>query len=243
MIHLVSTFYLSKYNNSLDNERTNELIAALIHNLNSNIIQKIHLFIDSNDAMEKLNEIKSNNINSNKIITISINKQPTYHDFFGYILNNLPNNICMIANSDIYLHSYNLNLIKLLSCGKYCYALTRHEHDMSCPLIDKYFNSHDCYIFNSKYLDNRILCLNTNFQQNLIGIESRIIKSFCNLKFKVFNPCKQIKIVHLHKTNLRNYTMNDWIGLHKYGDDDFLFKSCWYIPPSIITLKKKINNK
>ena len=77
------------------------------------------------------------------------------------------------------------------------------------------------------------------FKQNLIGIESRIIKSFCDLSFKVFNPCNQIKIVHLHKTNLRNYTLNDWIGLHTYGDEYFLKNSCWYIHPSILILNEK----
>jgi len=239
MINLISTFYLSKYNSSLDDERTDELIQALINNLNSDIIEKIHLFIDDNDTFEKLNEIKSNNINSHKIVSINIKHQPTYHDFFNYILNNLPNHICMISNSDIYVHSYDINLLKLLAYEKYCYALTRYEYDMTHPLIDNYFGSHDCYIFNSKYLDNRIICENTNFKQNLLGIETRIIKSFCELGFKVFNPCKQIKIVHLHKTNLRNYTLNDWIGLHKYGDDNFLKKSCWYIPPLILSLNQK----
>jgi len=239
MINLITTFYLSKYNSSLDNERTDELIEALINNLNSHIIEKIYLFIDDNDTLEKLNEIKSSNINSHKIISINIKHQPTYHDFFNYILNNLPNNICMISNSDIYLHSYDINLLNLLTYEKYCYALTRYEYDMTYPLINYDCGSHDCYIFNSKYLDHRIICENTNFKQNLIGIETRIIKSFCELRYKVFNPCKQIKIVHLHKTNLRNYTIDDWIGLHKYGDDDFLKKSDWYITPSILSFSEK----
>jgi hypothetical protein len=239
MINLITTFYLSKYNNSLDNERTNELIQALLNNLNSDIIEKIHLFVDDNDSLQKLKEIISNYINSHKIIIISIDKQPTYHYFFNYILNNLPNNICMISNSDIYLHSYDINLLNLLSYEKYCYALTRYEYDMTSKLIDNYLGSHDCYIFNSKYLDNRIICENTKFIQNLPGIETNIIKSFCELKFKIFNTCKQIKIVHLHKTNLRNYTINDWIGLHKYGDNNFLKNNCWYVPPSILSLNEK----
>lgn len=243
MINLISTFYLSKYNNLLDNERTNELIQALMNNLNSDIIKKIHLFIDENDTLEKLNEIKSNNINSDKIVIIYINKQPTYHDFFNYSLNNLPNQICMISNSNIYLNLYDINLINLLNYEKYCYALTRYEHDMKNPLIDNYLGSHDCYIFNSKFLDNRIICENTNFKQNLPGIETRIIKSFCDLNYKVFNPCKQIKIVHLHKTNLRNYNINNWIGLHKYGDNETFKNSCWCIPPSILSLNIILENK
>jgi len=238
MINIISAFYISKYKNSLDNQRTDELCNALINNLNCDIIKKIHLFIDDFDSLELLNKIILENYNSSKIVIIGI-KKPIYHDFFNYILNTLPNDICMIINSDIYLHFYDINILNLLSYEKYCYALTRYEYDMTHPLIDLYLGSHDSYIFNSKYLDNRIICKETNFKQNSLGIESNIIKSFCELGFKVFNPCKQIKIVHLHKTNLRNYTLNDWIGLHKYGDDSFLKNSCWYIHPSILILNEK----
>jgi hypothetical protein len=238
MINLISSFYLSKYNSLLDDERTDELIQALINNLNSYIIEKIHLFIDDNDSYEKLNEIKYNNINSHKIVSINIKHQPTYHDFFNYILDNLPNHICMISNSDIYLHSYNINLLKLLDYNKYVYSLTRYEYDMTHPWIDIYNGSHDCYIFNSKYLDNRIICENTNFKQNLLGIETRIIKSFYDLNYIIFNPCKQIKIVHLHKTNLRNYTIEDDVAIHK-NDYELWRNSVWYTAPCILELNKK----
>ena len=138
MINIISTFYISKYGSSNDNKRTDELIQALINNINSEIIEKIHLFIDDDDSLEKLNEIKSKSNNSDKIVIIAIKKQPIYHDFFNYILEKLPNNICMIINSDIYLHSYDKNLINLLSFNKYLYALTRYEYDMSHSLINNY---------------------------------------------------------------------------------------------------------
>ena len=98
MINIISTFYISKYGSSNDNKRTDELIQALINNINSEIIEKIHLFIDDDDSLEKLNEIKSKSNNSDKIVIIAIKKQPIYHDFFNYILEKLPNNICMIIN-------------------------------------------------------------------------------------------------------------------------------------------------
>jgi hypothetical protein len=235
MINIISTFYISKYGSSLDDQRTDELCEAFKNNLNSNIIQKIHVFVDDADSLKKLNEIIATNKNSDKIVIIGIKKQPTYHDFFNYILEKLSNNICMIINSDIYLYSYSKSLLKLLNYNRHVYALTRYEYDMTHSLIDNYNGSHDCYIFNSKYLDNRIICENTNFKQNLLGIESRIIKSFTDLQFRIFNPCRQIKIVHLHKTNLRNYKDSDWIGLHKYGDNMFK-KFFWYVPPSILYL-------
>ena len=239
MINIISTFYISKYGSSLDNDRTNELCDSFINNLNNDIVEKIHIFVDDFESLKKLNEVTYKNYNSKKISVIKIKKNPTYHDFFNYILDKLPNNICMITNADIYLHSYDINLLKLLNSNKYVYALTRYEYDMSHPFINDYNGSHDCYIFNSKYLNNRIICENTNFRQNLLGIESRIIKSFFDLNYIIYNPCKQIKIVHLHKTNLRNYTNSDDVALHNKNIKLWL-KSVWHIAPCILELSEKI---
>ena len=75
MIHLIYRFCI---NNKI----------ALIKNINSDIIKKIHLFIDDNDDLEKLNEI-----NSHKIVIISVKKNPDYNDFFNYVLDKIPNEI------------------------------------------------------------------------------------------------------------------------------------------------------
>jgi len=203
MINLIYRFYI---NNKI----------ALINNLNSDIIEKIHLFIDNNDTLEKLNEIKSNNINSHKIVIISVKKNPTYHDFFNYVLDVLPNHVCMISNSDIYLHSYDINLINLLVHEKYCYALTRYEYNMTYLSIN-----HDCFIFNSKYLNN-------NLDRNLLEIEKKIILLFSGLKYKVFNPYKQIKIVNIHNIL---YSLND-------NKELFIKKNFWYVPPSLLLINK-----
>ena len=103
---------------------------------------------------------------------------------------------------------------------------------MSHPLMNDYHGSHDAYIFNSAFIDKSIINEHTNFYQNMIGIESRIIKTLCDAGFQVYNPCKQIKIVHLHKTELRNH--GEWVGLHKCGDDAFHRKNCWWVEPTVL---------
>lgn len=229
MINIISTFYLSKYNSPLDNDRSNELLSAFIKNFESPFVEKIHLFIDDNESLEKLNNIIKK---SDKVKIIEVGKKPKYSDFFKYISENLKDDICMITNADIYLYDCPLNLIQLLKDNKNAYALTRHEYDMSHPLIDHFGGSHDCYIFNSKFLNNDLENEDINLHQNLPGIETHIIKYFFDQGFKIFNPCTQIKIVHLHKTNLRNH--GPLVSLHIPGDYDFFYKSCWYVPPITI---------
>jgi hypothetical protein len=227
MIDIISSFYISKYSSHLDILRSQELEQCVLNNVNSSFVNKIHLFVDDNDALIRLKEITSY---SDKIVVISVGIKPKYSDFFNYILNNLNDNICMITNSDIYLLDVDERLIENLNSDKIMYALTRHEYNMTCPLINNYYGSHDCYIFNSKFITKDIINSHTDFYQNVLGIESHIVKNFCDFNFRVFNPCRQIKIVHLHKTELRNYG-NNWVGLHKCGDLPFQKSSCWWIPP------------
>ena len=229
MINIISTFYVSKYSSNLDSLRTKELETSLINNISSPFVEKIHLFVDDNDSLIRLNELTNN---SDKIVIIAVGIKPKYSNFFNYIINNLNDKICMITNSDIYLFECNLNLIDRLKNEKICYALSRYEYDMSCYQIDNYGGSHDCYIFNSKFINGKIINQHTDFYQNFPGIETHIIKNFCDNNFQVFNPCKQVKIVHLHKTQLRNH--GQWIGLHKCGDWDYHRKSCWWVPPIIL---------
>jgi len=225
MINIITTFYVSDYKSKKDTERTQELVTSLLNNLRSCLIEKIHLFVDNNESLSYLNSITK----SEKIVIIEVGKKPIYSDFFNYILNSLPNKICMITNSDIYISDFEEFLINKLRNEKIMYALTRYEHDMRDPLIKNYAGSHDCYIFNSSFIDKKIINDHTRHPQNCPGIESHIIKNFCDQGFKVYNPCYQLKIVHLHATHLRNHTQ--WIGLHKSGDFDYLKSSSWWVPP------------
>jgi hypothetical protein len=227
-MNIISTFYISKYSSHLDDLRSKELEECLSNNISSPFIEKIHLFIDDDDALKRLHEIT----NSDKIVIIEVGKKPKYSDFFNYIINNVQDKICMITNADIFLHETNDTLIEKLKEDKIVYALTRYEHDMSHPLINGYCGSHDAYIFNSKFINDTIINEHTQFYQNFPGIETHIIKTFHDNGFKVLNPCKQIKIVHLHKTDLRQH--GQWIGLHNCGDYNFHIKSCWWVPPVVL---------
>ena len=184
----------------------------------------------SSSSSSSSNSSSSNSSNSSSSSTSSSTSSSSR--CLSLLLNNVKNKLCMIANSDIFLYESDNKLIEQLHENKFAYALTRYEHDMTCQLINGYGGSHDAYIFNSKYLNDSIINEHTHFYQNFPGIETHIIKTFCDNGFKVFNPCKQIKIVHLHKTNLRCY--GNWIGLHKQGDYDFHQKNCWWVPPIIL---------
>ena len=166
------------------------------NNIKCKYIEKIHLYVDDNDALNKVLELKSDKIN-----IIMIGKQPLYSDFFEYAIDNLKNKICMISNSDIYLYECDIDCLIRLSDN--IFALTRHEHDLSKPLIDKRYGSHDAFIFNSP-LDKKIL-VNLHHIQNVAGSDDSVVNNLVDNGYNLYNPCFQIKIVHLHKSELRTY--------------------------------------
>ena len=204
MINLITSFYLSK-----NIERQKELDDTLINNNNSLYISKIHLFLDNEECSEYLNKLINDR---SKIVIIKIGNQPLYSDLFQYA-NTLPNEICMISNSDIWLKEIKKDYLinTLQQKHNIVYSLTRHEHDNSCPLIDNYLGSHDVFMFKSPINSNIIKRI--NHPQNVWGSENVLLYELQKFA-RIYNPCRSIIIVHEHKSGERN---DDRIRIN-YGD-------------------------
>jgi len=230
MINLISSFYLP-----LDENRRYEIIKTLNKNINSKHISKIHLFLDNEECKEYLNANVDDN--EKKINIIEFYKQPLYSDFFTFA-NTLKDDICMIANSDIWLHKIiNTKILDILKQNS-IFALTRHEHDTSCPLITNYQGSHDAFIFKSPL--NEKLIKHIQHPQNVWGSENVLLYELNKLNYNIFNPCKGIIIVHEHKNENRDPTRIR-INRGDYdGDGVYKIRSICVIPsgPGFNTQKK-----
>jgi hypothetical protein len=80
MINIISTFYVSKYSSNLDNLRSKELEDCLVNNISCPFVDKVHLFVDDNDALIRLKELTND---SEKIVVIGVGQKPKYNDFFN----------------------------------------------------------------------------------------------------------------------------------------------------------------
>ena len=93
---------------------------------------------------------------------------------------------------------------------------------MSCPQITYFCGSHDCFIFKSPInFMNKINSI--NHVQHYWGSENIICWELANSNINLYNPCHQIKIVHLHKSNLREIDRKE-VGAGRIHS----------IPPSIL---------
>jgi hypothetical protein len=195
MINIITSFYFSNINHPNIEERNTELQTCLNNNLNNPLIEKIHLYVDDDKALNYLNSLNNQKIN---IIAV---KKPLYSDLFKYAFDNLKNKICMVTNSDIYMHEADINVLNILNQDNIVFSLTRYEHDMGSPLIDKYQGSHDCFLFKSPL--NYSLIENIQHAQHHWNSEGIVLYELNRINAKIFNPCRQIKIVHLHKSDIR----------------------------------------
>lgn len=209
MIHLITSFFQSKLQHPNIGHRNREIVTCVRENLSRGFFEKLHLFVDDEASLEVL---KANFGDTEKIVIIgdvSYNKQPTYKDMFDYAQNNLNGKLCMITNSDIYLHGCPQYVLDKLS-NNTVYALTRHENNGTKPLIDDYHGSHDSFIFQSPL---NVSTDEMNFYQNIWGSEARLLSILYRQNLTIKNPCIQLKIIHVHDSDVRNPN-REWIGWH-----------------------------
>lgn len=201
LCNIITSFYIP-INDSI---RETELKTALNNNLENQSIHRIHLFLDKELDKEYIDSLATEK--REKIVIIKIGSQPLYSDLFNYANENLKNEICLITNGDISLQtSIEPKFIYLLK-NNYIFALTRYEQDKTSLLISDYDGSHDMFIFKSPL--NKGIERLIQHKQNIWGSENRVIDILFSYKYKLINPCFQIKIVHHHDMKRANRIENN----------------------------------
>lgn len=192
MINFISSFYLNK-------ERQEELDTALRKNIEQRLIKKIYLFLDDKKAYEYLLE----NFEINKIKIKILERIPLYSDLF-LCANLLPKGeICMISNNDIWLKSIRFKELLTELESNMIYALKRHEYNLE-PKLQKEQpdgGSADSFIFKSPV--PKSIIEDTKHTQNQWGSENIVMFEFWRKKYRLYNPCFHIIIVHEHRSEER----------------------------------------
>lgn len=200
---IIQSFYYSS-----DSIRQKEIEHALHSNLNKDFVKGIHLFIEEKDYDLFIKSVFITHEKYNKITLVKFEGQPKYPDLFKYG-SDLEDRICCICNSDIEfsIENTDMRLLEQLYNNKVIYFLTRHEYNMSFPLITNFGGSHDAFIFHSNTLRSTINNIDfsfINYIQNTSGIEALLTIFFIEqLNYKIFNPCFQIKLIHHHQSQVR----------------------------------------
>lgn len=170
-------------------------------------LKKINLFVQVYEAENKERQIelatclkinKSLNVNSvNYLNVIEIKDRLTFNQMFE-LTKDYPNDINIIANSDIYFNETILQT-RFMSNND-CYALTRWDYSDKKAVLFYRKDSQDVWVFNGVAKVN-----GGNYYLGKPGCDNRLAKEIVDSGYQLSNPSKSIHAIHLHETNFRTY--------------------------------------
>ena len=213
---------LIEYFKSKNDARDKEYLFCIQQNLFNKFVEKVFVFISDESELVLTND---------KLVIVKTQNRPTFRDLFEYANDHLREQICVIANTDIFLDETLSNLIDFNFTDVFI-SLTRWDvFNVENKWVMRYYNhpwkdhylpdgtrseeesittgdlSQDAWIFKSPIkVDDR-----SNFLMGKPGCDNRISQVLHELGYDVRNPSQQIIIKHLHQTNYRTYTQNDTV--------------------------------
>jgi hypothetical protein len=199
-----------EYFKSKNKNRDIEYISCIKENIKNNFIDKIYVFISDDSILY---------IESEKIEIIKIDNRPTFHFLFEWCNINLPDEICIVANTDIFFDS-TIEYLNNNDLTNTFIALTRwdliiKDNQWFVDFYNKPWNdgittgmlSQDSWIFKTPIkLDER-----SKFLMGKPGCDNRIVQIYHENDYNVKNPSMQIVSKHLHVSNYRTYNNRDMV--------------------------------
>jgi hypothetical protein len=212
------TLFINYYEDkSLD--RRLELDTCLINNVYNKSINTILVFV-SKEFYKKLCSPDSKNdtdimklIRSNKKMYVIINERPTYNEMF-YATNYFPNDINIIANSDIYFDAESLKTLKAMEWPSTTgLALTRWDYvkNSAGGMVKETYefldrrDSQDTWMFNGAVKT----IPGADFTLGMRGCDNAICHLLSESGYAMFNPSRTIRTYHLHLCQIKNYSSHE----------------------------------
>ena len=184
-----------------DLARRRELLECIHHNINLGFDEVI-IF---NDSVEPV-------INVPGVQNIFTNSRISYLDFINIV--NDPKNfgaLVVLTNSDIKLDSKILQLVGLKN--RILIALSRYESNGQ--LTEFAFYSQDVWVMTSQPI-HRSIIYQCNIPLGVPGCDQRFGEIIFSAGFSVFNPCLEIKNIHLHSNVATHLDENRLFGTYLF---------------------------
>lgn len=168
-----------------------------------------------------------------KLEIIPIRKRPFFSDAFSLANQSGSDHIAVICNGDIYFdQNSQLDCAHAVGADE-LWTISRYEEEAG----DRWRlyelaaeGSHDCWIFRTP-----LRAFQSDYHLGILGCDEILSQRAVESGFRVSNPCLSIQCRHLHRTNIRNNTL-DLKNRSYWHDDDYmkLGKQTYCAPPSKI---------
>lgn len=236
--------YLNYYNDS-NPARQAELTYCLSQNILNPLIDEIVLVVDN----ESTNLYEFNKFNKVNVI-MHTGMRPTYRYFFDLMNSKIQagNEIHILANTDIYFQEGALEkIIKYINPGV-CFALSAWDKTTTGDLIIEKQNegndewvskndSQDAWIFRGP-VKQVPLC---EFSMGRPGCDNAVAACLIKAGYEVFNPALEIKLIHVHITNIRHYDTKDYTKIEGGINPDRVYQEYKLLKPTDLSEVPIIN--
>lgn len=192
----MTSLFLSHYSEP-DAARQAELCSALARNLENPLIDAVWLLDEKGSVCVDVAEAP-------KIRQIPCLKRPGFDQFFEAIaLHSGENDINILANSDIFFDE-SLSVAAGIGADD-CYALSRWDTDDVEPILFNTPDSQDAWIFRGPPR-RALIEASRSFAPGVGGCDNRLAYEFEKAGYRVSNPSKSIRALHLHKSGVRRWS-------------------------------------
>jgi len=182
--------------------RDKEIKDCFFKNVTNDSIEKIVCFKDFDTDIPT---------NDAKVQYVNHIGRPKYEDFFRAMKHfSHPNNVSILANTDIYFDKSLRALLDHKFKPNQCFAISRWEKSAEQLSLQTGSDSQDVWIFKGWPRDT----VYGDFCLGKAGCDNRIAHELEKAGYILSNPVHTIKCIHLHQSQLRRYSRakNDMIS-------------------------------
>jgi hypothetical protein len=204
-------FLVTQYHDNNPN-RQSDINACLIKNIENEYLDEVHLLVEKHYVLDFIPEKQRH-----KLKQINIRKRLTYEDAFRYYNQNLSNEICVLANPDVYMDSsigllrdvnFNLDIIFALNHYETNTKLLNGMTYNDCEELKvDYIKPYQPSIWNQSawaWRRDKILVPNSAIELGSECCDNRIAHLLQKTKlWNIINPSHLICINHIDTVNIK----------------------------------------
>lgn len=179
-------------------ERRAELERCLAENRKNLSIDQIYLMVDDDADVD---------ISDGRVTVIAMDRRVTYQDWIRFTEQYCPEHISVLANADIFFDHTLVHLKELFEADPTGFmALSRYElKEGETSLHPNPHWSQDVWAYYPAKGTNPDRDHRLNFPLGVPRCDNKVAYVFSVYGHAVYNPCRQVRSIHVHESGLRNY--------------------------------------
>jgi len=205
-VHLIAQYFRLEFKDPVrplvvELHRVREMEEAFRLNLEHPSVAAVHVLTETRRDYDYVVTLGDLFDRCRKLRIFHIGMRARYKEYARHATQHLKGQVVVMLHADISLGTGWEHLRKEKLQGA-VYALSRYEYpDQAIKCSSEYRGSHDAFIFVAPLPNEAIMDM--EFREDELGSENTMIRILQLYDLPVINPCRVLKVVHHHESQLR----------------------------------------